>query len=111
MEERVKIYADFESPLKGVRGSNKNVILHKLKNIRHTFLAVLPTMLFVLMINLVNQLFFYRGKIAVNRFIEAILEKYDYCKKVIKKHFNKNLVMSAVGLLVMFVHTKISVKQ
>ena len=111
MKERVKIYADFESPLKGVRVSNKNVILHTLKNIRHTFLAVLPTMLFVLMINLVNQFFFYRGKIAVNRFIEAILEKYDYCKKVIKKHFNKNLVMSAVGLLVMFVHTKISVKQ
>ena len=105
MKERVKIYADFESPLKGVRGSNKNVILHTLKNIRHTFLAVLPTMLFVLMINLVNQLFFYRRKIAINRFIEAILEKYDYCKKV------KNLVMSAVGLLVMPVHTKISVKQ
>ena len=35
------------------------------------------------------------GKNAVNRFIEKILEEYDYCRKVIKKHFNKNLVMSA----------------
>ena len=46
------------------------------------------------MINLVNQSFFTRGKI-VYRFTEAILQEYDYCKKVIKKHFNKNLVMSA----------------
>ena len=36
----------------------------------------------------------YRGKSAVNKFIEAILEEYDYCKEAIKKHFNKNLVMS-----------------
>ena len=27
---------------------------------------------------------FYRGKNAVTKFIEAILEEYDYCKKVIK---------------------------
>ena len=37
----------------------------------------------------------YRGKNAAYKFIEAILEKYDYCKKVIKKHFNKNLIISA----------------
>ena len=27
-------------------------------------------------------------------FIEAIFEEYEYCKKVMKKHFNKNLIMS-----------------
>ena len=37
-------------------------------------LTVLPPKLFVLMINLVNQ-----GNKAVSRFIEAILEEYDYC--------------------------------
>ena len=37
----------------------------------------------------------YRGKNAVYRFIEAILKEYDYCKKVIKKHFKKNLITSA----------------
>ena len=37
----------------------------------------------------------YRGKNAVYKFIEAILEEYDYCKKMIKKHFNKNLIMSS----------------
>ena len=36
----------------------------------------------------------YRGKHVVYRLIETILEKYDYCKKLIKKDFNKNLVMS-----------------
>ena len=50
-----KIYADFESLLKEVRGST-------LKNIRHMFLAVLLTKLFVVMINLVNRLFFTREK-------------------------------------------------
>ena len=37
----------------------------------------------------------YRVKNAVYRFIEAILEEYDYCKKMIKKHFNKTLIMFA----------------
>ena len=26
--------------------------------------------------------------------IEAIVKECEYCKKVIKKHFNKNLIMS-----------------
>ena len=37
----------------------------------------------------------YRGKNAVYKFSKAILKGYDYCKKMIKKHFNKNLIMSA----------------
>ena len=52
------IYAGSESILKGVRGSDTKIILHRLKNIRNTFLAALPTKLLVLMIYLVNQLFF-----------------------------------------------------
>ena len=31
----------------------------------------------------------------VKKFIEAILEENRYCKQMIKKHSNKNLVMSA----------------
>ena len=30
---------------------------------------------------------------AVFKFIKAILKEYEYCKKVMKKHFNKNLIM------------------
>ena len=37
---------------------------------------------------------FTEEKNDVNKFIEAILKEYDCCKKGIKKHFNKNLIMS-----------------
>ena len=59
------------------------------KNIKITFLAVFLTSLFVLMINLPSQ-----GENDAYDFIEAILKEYEYCKKVIKKPFNKNLIMS-----------------
>ena len=35
-----------------------------------------------------------RNKNAAYRFIEAILEEYKYCNKVMKKHFKKNLVLT-----------------
>ena len=49
------------------------------KNIKIIFLEVLLTKLYVLMINLANQLFFTKEKNAVNKSIEAILKEYDYC--------------------------------
>ena len=36
----------------------------------------------------------YRGGNAAYEFIKAILKEYKYCKKIMKKHFNKNLIMS-----------------
>ena len=36
----------------------------------------------------------YRGKNTAYEFIKAMLEEYKYCKNIIKKHFNKNLIMS-----------------
>ena len=41
-----------------------------------------------------KQVVLYKGKNAVYKFIDAILKEYDCCKKIIKKHFNKNLVIS-----------------
>ena len=37
----------------------------------------------------------YRGKDAVYEFIKSILKEYNYCRSVVKKHCNKNLIMSA----------------
>ena len=37
---------------------------------------------------------FYKGKNLVNKYIKAILEEYEYCKKVMRKHFNKNVITS-----------------
>ena len=36
----------------------------------------------------------FRGENAAYEFIKAILKDHEYCKTVIKKHFNKNLIMS-----------------
>ena len=36
----------------------------------------------------------FRGENAAYEFIKAILKEYQYCKKVMNKHFNKNLIMS-----------------
>ena len=47
------------------------------------------------MISLVNQLFFTEQKNAINNFIDKIFKEYNYCKNLMKKNFNKNLVMSA----------------
>ena len=33
----------------------------------------------------------YRGKGAVYKFMENMLEEVEYCKKMVKRHFNKNL--------------------
>ena len=38
----------------------------------------------------------YRGENAVYKFMEKMLKEVEYCKAVIKKHFNKPLVMTEV---------------
>ena len=36
----------------------------------------------------------YRSENTAFKFIEATLKEYEYCKKVMKKHSNKNLIMT-----------------
>ena len=36
----------------------------------------------------------FRGENVAYEFIKAILKGHEYCKKVMKKNFNKNLIMS-----------------
>ena len=36
----------------------------------------------------------FREKNVVLKFIQSIFKEYDCCRSVMKKHFNKNLVMS-----------------
>ena len=35
----------------------------------------------------------FRGENAAYEFIKRLLKKYEYCKKVMQKVFNKNLIM------------------
>ena len=85
-----KIYADFEGNLKSIESyegfySNKyqgNVLCsfaYKLVCVDNEF---------------TKPIVVFRGEKAANQFIKAILKEFEYCKKVMKKHFNKNLIMS-----------------
>ena len=90
-----KIYADFESILKKVEcNSVKNDSSYARKYQDHTLCG------FAYQVVCIDNKFskkvvLYRGKDAVYQFIKTILSEYSYCKKVARKHFNKNLVMSA----------------
>ena len=42
-----------------------------------------------------KKIILYRGKDAVYEFINSILNEYNYCRKVMKKSFCRNLIMSA----------------
>ena len=85
-----KIYADFECNLRGVESYEGSYtkkyqdqvpcsFAYKVVCIDNRFSK--PTVVF-------------RGENAAYEFIKAIFKEYDYCKKVMKKHFNKNLIMS-----------------
>ena len=72
-----KIYADFESLLKAVSGGDiKNNTLNTEK-----FLAVLLIKLFVLMINLINQLFFTGEKMQSIDLLKQFLKSMIIAKK------------------------------
>ena len=89
-----KIYAGFECLLKWVKSSGKNNGSYTEKYQDH-----IPCSFAYKVVCVDNKfsksVVLYRGKNAVYKFIKAILEGYDYCWEVIKKNFNKNLIMSA----------------
>ena len=93
------MYADFECILrptssKGVKSSDKNKVSYTEKYQDHIPCSFAYNFFYA--DNKFNKdVVLYRAKNAVYKFIEAILEEYDYCKKVIKNIFNKNLIMSA----------------
>ena len=90
-----RIYADFECLLKGVKSSHTKIMAHTQKNIKITFLVVLLTKVFVLIINLVRNLFFTEEKMQSIDLLKQFLKSMIIVKKMIKNHFNKNLIMSA----------------
>ena len=60
------------------------------KNIKITFLVVL----LCVDDRFTKPIVVCRGENAASEFIKAIFKEYKYCKKVMEKHFNKNLIMS-----------------
>ena len=72
-----KIYADFEFNLKSVESCEGSYS----KNIKITFLVVLLTNLFVLMINLVNRLLFLEVKMLLMNLLKQFLKSISIVKK------------------------------
>ena len=91
----IKIYADFECILKNLdNGTINNDISYPRKYQNH-----IPSIFADKVVCVDNKyskkIVLYRGRSAVNKFIRLIRNEYNYCKKIMKKYFCKNLIMSA----------------
>ena len=73
-----KIYADFQCNLKSAE-SYEVGFAYKLACVDDKF---------------TKSIVVFRSGNAAYEFVKTILKTYEYCKKVMKKHFNKNLIMS-----------------
>ena len=98
------IYADFEGITKKVQGCEQSEEMKKDKNMRsytEAYQAHEDCGYGYKVICCYNDKYskytsIYRGENAVYKFMEKMLEEVEYCKAVIKKHFNKPLVMTEV---------------
>ena len=85
-----KLYADFECNLRGVESYEGS---YTKKDQDHT-----PCSFAYKVVGVDNRfskpVVVYRGENVAYEFIKAIPKEYKYCKKVMNKHFNKNLIMS-----------------
>ena len=90
-----KISVVFESLSKEVRSSDRNNITSCTEKYQDHITCKFAYNVVCIDDKFSKPVVLYRGKNAVYRFIEAVLDKYYYCQKIIAKHFNKKLVMSA----------------
>ena len=86
--------ADLECILKGVKSSDKNNGSYTEKYQDHIFAALL-TKLLVLVINSVKKLFFTQEEMLFTGSLKQFLKSMIIVKKMMKKHFNRNIIMSA----------------
>ena len=85
-----KVYADFEFNLKSVEGYEGSYSKEYQNHIPCSFAYKLVCVYD----EFSKPIVVFRGENVAYKFIEAILKEFEYCKKVMKKHFNKNLIMS-----------------
>ena len=86
----IKIYADLESNLESVESYEGSYSKKYQDHIPCSFAYKLVCVDDEFSTSIVV----FRGKNVAFKFIEAILKEHEYCKKVMKKHFNKNLIMT-----------------
>ena len=90
-----KIYADFECLLKSVDCGFDDCFSYRKKYQDHTPCSFAYKLVCV-DDKFSKEVVLHRGKNAVLKFIKCIFKEYDYCRRVIKKHFSKSLIMSAL---------------
>ena len=78
-----KIYADFESVLKGVQSNDRSNSTSYTEKYQVHIRSSFAYKVICIDDKFSKPVVLYIGKVAVNKFIEAILEEYDYCKKII----------------------------
>ena len=85
-----KIYADFEFNLRGVECYKGSYTKKYLDHISCSFAYK------VVCIDdrFTKRTVAYRGENAAYEFIKANIKEYKYCRKVMNKYFNKNLITS-----------------
>ena len=96
------IYADFEAITKKVQGCKQSEEMENEKNKRsyteayqtHEDCGYGYKVVCCYRERYSKPIQTYRGETAVYKFMEKMLEEVEYCKAVIKKHFNKPLVMT-----------------
>ena len=90
-----KIYADFECLLKSIDCGFDNDCFCYTKKYQDHIPCSFAYPLVSIDDKFSKDVVLYRGKYAVLKFIKCIFKEYNYCRNVMKKHFNKNLVMTA----------------
>ena len=100
------IYADFEAITKKVQGCKQSEEMENEKNKRsytkayqtHEDCGYGYKLVCCYDDKYSKDICIYRGENAVYGFMEKVLEEVEYCKAVVKKHFNKPLVNNALEL-------------
>ena len=98
------IYADFEAIMKKVQGCKQSEEMENEKNKKsyteayqtHEDCGSAYKVICCYDDKYSKDICIYRGENTVYKFMENMLEEVEYCKAVIKKHFNKPLVMTEV---------------
>ena len=90
-----KIYADFECLLKSCDYGVDNDCFSYTKKYHEHIPCSFAYKLVYVDYKFSMDVMVYRGKDAVFEFIMSIFKEYEYCTSVMKKYFNKNLVVTA----------------
>ena len=96
-----KVYADFECILNAVPLKNVNSDIIDADNSSYTrkYQDHIPCSFVYKVVCIDNKYSekanLYSGEDSVKKFIKSILNEYNYCRKIMRKYFCENLIMSA----------------